>query len=216
MFCGLEDWMKDRRCSLWSHTRQCNELPGFDTVFPNRQHTHPDRQGLTNTFCCRHFPSLPPSFLFSSPGLVSVSVSVPAYQTWQYQLAAGKLTARGYKLCLSVCVCVWMRMSTCLSFEGVCPYFLCGLGVFAWLHWLAREASNTWTCWFKVIESEPEWSESQVLGCFSGWGLEQYLIPIKIVVNTWLTQLCTLVGAWHLLLSDSLSTLKATYLPILQ
>lgn len=77
---------------------ECDSVMSRQTLihfFPNQYHTHPDRQGLTKAFCRAHFPSLHPSFPLSSP---SLSVSVPAYQTWQYQLAAGKLTARGYKL----------------------------------------------------------------------------------------------------------------------
>lgn len=45
-------------------------------------------------------------------------------------------------------------------------------------------------------------------GSSSGRRSGRYLIPIEIVVNTCLQQLCTLVGAWHLLLCLTHRTLK--------
>lgn len=53
------------------------------------------------------------------------------------------------------------------------------------------------------------WSESQVCASSSGWCSEgRNTIPIEIVVNTCSQQLCTLVGAWHLLLCLTHRVLK--------
>lgn len=177
---------------------ECDSVMSRQTLihfFPNQYHTHPDRQGLTKAFCRAHFPSLHPSFPLSSP---SLSVSVPAYQTWQYQLAAGKLTARGYKLLWEYLYRRWGGGGGgYLSQEGThIPVCVCMRGI----------PDGGRHC---------ERSDSQVRGAHLGRGPEQYLIPIKIAVNTCLKQLCTLLGAWHLLvcLPDSQGIIrKVAYL----
>lgn len=65
--CSADDWdggIGDTpHGPKWDSVMSCQALIQSSS---NQQHTHPDRQGLTNTFCCRRFSqlaSLLPSFL---------------------------------------------------------------------------------------------------------------------------------------------------------
>ena len=116
MPCSCERWDDGwGRNSLWTQMRQCNELPGFDTVFPI----------LLMHSAVDIFPaclaSLPP-FLLSSPGLVSVSLSL--FQPIRHDSTSWLLANSQPEDISCVCVCVWVGEGVNISvFEGVCPYF---------------------------------------------------------------------------------------------
>lgn len=151
-------WDEGRGNSLWTQMRQCNELPGFDTVFPI----------LLMHSAVDIFPAcLPPSFFPLPASSPSLSLFQPIrHDSTSWLLANSQPEDISCVcVCLSGWVCGWVRVSSYL--ESMCPYF--------WQSWVC-EAHYIWVYLcdaskkrtFNVLESEPQWSESQVCGCYVG------------------------------------------------
>lgn len=163
-----------------------------------------DRRTSYQTFCCRCFPSLPPSFSVFPPSL---------FQPIRHD-STSWLQANSQPGDISSCECRRGRGGR--GWQHICLLKVCVLSSDSLCWDGSLWAPNGKACWFNVAETEPEWSESQVWAGLLGAGLRAIFNSYKDSCQHLLEAAVYSCGRLAFAsLSDSPSTLKATYLPFL-